>query len=682
MTPKHRPWGTRAIFVFTALQVLTIAPLWAQKAPLALSPPKLLTYAAPVYPPESQRVGRRGTVVLELDVAIDGSVSKVTVLKSTAVEFNAAAAAAGRRLRFSPARRDGVAITVRIRFQYRFEPDAGLERRGRARGLGSYNRRGWERAPSGFESLRGRVIERGTGRAVVAATVLIASLKRETLTDIEGRFAFGLLKSGTWKVLINGAEHRPVTKTVQIREGKTTTRSFRTNRRSYVMYKATAVAPPQPGEMARRSLTAGEIQRIPGVYGDAFKVVQNLPGVARAPAISGQIIVRGSAPGDTQINIEGVRVPILYHFGGLYSVVNTDILEGIDFFPGGYSVRYGRKTGGLLQARLKLAKDNAKWRGYVETNVFHTGLFLSGPLSEDIQLSIAARRSYIDVILNNALPEGTLPFTVAPRYWDYQLKLDWRISAKMDATALVLGSDDSLAAIIDRPPPGFGQANAAALFNTNFHGGLILLRMRGEGWKARTTLGLIRAGANVDLLGDFRFDVTNWQTTFRQDFQFGEGPVQLRTGLDMFVDPFRASILLPPQAADLGEGTEAQAGSRLLNQRATAVQPALWFDTVFRLRPDLEVVPGVRLDLFRGQNSGQTWLPRINVRWRVNPSWTLKAASGVLSQPPAVSDVVDRFGNPKLQPFYSWESALGVEGKVWDRLTVDIQVFHKQLWDM
>ena len=580
----------------------------AKKA-VAVEPPKLIQYVAPEYPPESRRARRAGAVILELDVSAKGAVSRVKVVQSTAEEFNAAAIEAAQRLTFKPARQGERAVPVRIRFRYKFSPDGQLWRRGRAQGLGRYGRRAWERAPAGFESLRGRVIERGTGRPVVAATVLIPQLKRETLTDVEGRFAFGLLKSGVWTLQVDGAQHRPKRVAVRIREGVTARQRVRVNRRSYVVYRATATAPPEPGEMARRSLTAGEIQRIPGVYGDAFKVVQNLPGVARPPAISGQIIVRGSAPGDTQINIEGVRVPLLYHFGGLYSVVNTDILEGIDFFPGGYAVRYGRKTGGLLQARLKLAKDNARWRGYVETNVFHTGIFLTGPITDDIQLSVAARRSYIDLVLDAVVPEGTLPFTVAPRYWDYQLKLDWRLSRNLDLTALVLGSDDSLAAIIDRPPPGFGQANAAALFNTNFHGGLVLLRMRGDGWTGRTTAGVIRAGANIDLLGEFRADLSNWQTTLRQDFVFGEGPLQLRTGLDMFVDPFNAQVLLPPQAADLGRGADADAGSRLLNQSATVFQPALWFDAVFRLWDDLEVVPGFRLDLFRGQNKGQTLLP-------------------------------------------------------------------------
>ncbi len=668
-----------------ALGPLTLAHGAAKQvgapAPIIV-PPKMVTYVTPVYPEALRKQSLRGTVELELDIGADGAVKKAKVVASAGPDFDAAATAAAMKLVFTAATRDGKPIPVRIRFRYRFAPALQINRRGRARGLGRYDRRAWERAPAGFESLNGRVLERGTGRPVAAATVLIPALKQETLTDVGGRFSFGLLKAGTHGVLVSGAEHKDRRFKVVVKDGRTTGQTFRVNRRSYVIYRATATAPPEPGEMSRRSISAEEIQRIPGVYGDAFKVVQNLPGVARPPAISGAIIVRGSAPNDTQVNIEGVRVPLLYHFGGLYSVVNTDILEGIDFYPGGYAVRYGRKTGGLLQARLKLPKDDAHWKGYVEANVFHAGFLVSGPISDDVQVTLSARRSYIDAILAAVVPDGVLPFTLAPRYWDYQAKVDWRINAKMDATLLMLGSSDALRAILDRPPPGFGDANAEISTTSGFHGAIALLRMRGDDWKGRTTLGVVRTSANVNILNDFRIDVTSWQTTLRQDFVFGSGPLQLRTGLDVFVDPFDAEVLLPPQAADLGEGADAEAGSRLLKMKATGVQPAVWFDAVFNLRRDLEVVPGIRLDLFRGQNKGQTMLPRINARYIHSEALTLKAATGILSQPPAVQDVVERFGNPELLPFRSWETAFGAEWKPHARVNLDVQVFHKRLWDM
>ena len=69
------------------------------------------------------------------------------------------------------------------------------------------------------------------------------------------------------------------------------------------------------------SVTSGEVGRIAGVSGDTVKVVQNLPGVARAPGGFGMLVVRGGDPADTRVYVDGMEVPLVFHFGGITSVI-------------------------------------------------------------------------------------------------------------------------------------------------------------------------------------------------------------------------------------------------------------------------------------------------------------------------------------------------------------------------
>src|SRR5262249_34674841 len=46
-------------------------------------------------------------------------------------------------------------------------------------------------------------------------------------------------------------------------------------------------------------------------------------------------------------------VPLIYHFGGLTSVLPTELLDKIDFYPGNFSARYGRVNGGIVDAKLR-----------------------------------------------------------------------------------------------------------------------------------------------------------------------------------------------------------------------------------------------------------------------------------------------------------------------------------------
>src|SRR5262249_37873692 len=69
-----------------------------------------------------------------------------------------------------------------------------------------------------------------------------------------------------------------------------------------------------------RSLDRAEIESVPGGLGDAIRPIESLPGVSRAPAFSGLIILRGSSPNDSQVFMDQAAVPLAFHFGGLAAV--------------------------------------------------------------------------------------------------------------------------------------------------------------------------------------------------------------------------------------------------------------------------------------------------------------------------------------------------------------------------
>ena len=72
----------------------------------------------------------------------------------------------------------------------------------------------------------------------------------------------------------------------------------------------------------------------------------------------GVIIVRGANPGDSGTYFDGVEIPLLYHFGGLTSVVNAEFLEDIAFYPGGFGAYYGRATAGIVADSVPEAEWN------------------------------------------------------------------------------------------------------------------------------------------------------------------------------------------------------------------------------------------------------------------------------------------------------------------------------------
>ena len=67
-------------------------------------------------------------------------------------------------------------------------------------------------------------------------------------------------------------------------------------------------------EETKQTLTRAELTTVPGTANDPLRVIQNLPGVARAPFGLGLLIVRGASPAETGVFIGGEPMPLLYHF--------------------------------------------------------------------------------------------------------------------------------------------------------------------------------------------------------------------------------------------------------------------------------------------------------------------------------------------------------------------------------
>ena len=191
---------------------------------------------------------------------------------------------------------------------------------------------------------------------------------------------------------------------------------------------------------------------MPGTFGDPVRVIQNLPGVARAPFVLGQLIVRGARADQTQTLFDGVEIPLLYHLGGGPSVVNAEFLDRVDFYPGGFGARYGRAVGGIVDvATRKGASDT--WHGSAKVDLLDAGFFVESPIAPGISIAAAARRSYVDTLLPFVLPQepqgGTL--LVLPRYWDYQVRAGLRRPRGSNPEehpssfyVMAFGSDDTL----------------------------------------------------------------------------------------------------------------------------------------------------------------------------------------------------------------------------------------------
>ena len=108
---------TRFIFIFTL--VLGLGAMVA-RADDALEPPVPVRTVPPHYPDTLKREGVAGVVSIKCTIDEKGNVTDPTVVKTTNEAFSAPAIEALSKWKFKPAKRGGVAVSIKITIPIQF----------------------------------------------------------------------------------------------------------------------------------------------------------------------------------------------------------------------------------------------------------------------------------------------------------------------------------------------------------------------------------------------------------------------------------------------------------------------------------------------------------------------------------------------------------------------------------
>lgn len=637
-------------------------PAEARK-PVLTKAPTVITPATPEYPAEARAQGLTASVTLQLVISEAGQVTDATVLTPAGHGFDEAALAAARQLAFSPAEVDGKPAAVRVEYRFDFTLS--------------------EPAPPAAEApapitLRGRVLEMGTRLPVAAAQVQVGT--RTAFTDADGRFALAV-PVGQVEVVVTGPAHARYAVKESILDGKVTEVTYWILRTA-VGDELVITGRREKREVSHETITAGEIRRIAGVSGDTVKVVQNLPGVARAPFGTGELVVRGGNPRDTRVYVDGLPVPQVFHFGGLTSVYSSELVKEVEFQAGNFGATSGRAIGGRVNLVTRDPGDRT--HAVADVNLYQATAFWEGRPSEDVGLALAVRRSYADYFIREALKhEDHGPgVSVAPRYYDLQGKLTWKLSPRDTLRLDAFGSSDRMV---------FTNLDTGELTNQS------VLKQENQFYKANLRLDhrfsedarlLLSAGGGweevVGQFGDHYLETDRvWNGTARAELRQRLRPgLELTLGADADWFP-QASVNVTAGTLDVpGQissgiahtGTPSRFSRTLHGVEAGAyaeasIQPVRW----------LRLVPGIRADVHRALES-LAWVdPRLAVRAELDERTALKGGVGLYHQAPPLPYMTPEWGNPKLKPEQAWQYSVGVERRVLPHLSLDAEVYYKRL---
>jgi TonB family protein len=656
----------------------------AAPVPVQITPPVLKKDEGAKYPETAlaDKVKDPAEVVLVLELDASGAVKSATVETGAGHGFDEAALEAAKSLVFEPALRNGQPIAAKIRHKYSFAPPPAV--------------------------ISGRITTRVRDTPIAGAQITAVAkdgTRKTTTTDVDGAFRIEGVAADTYTIRVDAAGFGPQSYEETVDPG--------TESRAEVRLERPDVAPPEPGiegpveevtvrgtrpprEVTKRTLEQRELSRIPGTNGDALRAIQNLPGVARPPGIAGLLIVRGAAPQETGTYVDGTLVPLIYHFGGLSSVIPTEMLDHIDFYPGNFSAYYGRHTGGVIDVGVRDPSVNKNPRGafppahdgvraLVQADLIDARTVVQGPLGNTgWTFAVAGRRSYIDVWLKPALEQLGSSVTTAPVYYDYQLMLqrDWD-KKRHNLRLFFFGSDDRLEILVR-------QVNASAPALTGSVG------LGTAFWRAQARyVGKLSDTTEVRLVGavgkdaiqlnvsDNFFLLSSYPVSGRAELSQRIAPgVRNNVGMDVLMVPYEVNLRLPPIPRP-GEPPAGPFGGRpplVVRETDSLYRPALFNEIEITPFKGTRIVPGVRLDYTK---ENRTWdvQPRVVVRQDLKsefPRTTLKGGLGRFANPPQPQETNSVFGVPGTRSIIANHYGFGGEQEITRNVEVSSEAFYRQ----
>ncbi|HEY0467680.1 MAG TPA: TonB family protein [Polyangiaceae bacterium] len=438
-----------------------------------------------------------------------------------------------------------------------------------------------------------------------------------------------------------------------------------------------------PREPTKHVIAAEEISRIPGTNGDAIRAIGNMPGVARPPGGDGMLIVRGSSPNDTAVFVDGTSIPMVYHFGGLSSVIPTEMLEKLDFYPGNFGPQYGRAMGGVVDVGVRSPRKD-HLGGLLQFDLVDGRLLIEGPISKSTRFMVAGRRSWLDAWLGAALKDSGVGVTKAPVYYDYQAMLEHDLSRQTTLRLFAFGADDRFKLMLNSPssndPAIGGDASQTSSFGR--------LQARVETRPSSTArissqLSVGREGQHVSV-GTLGFDLTLNSIDGRSDARLQLSPaITAVAGIDFQYLSYDVTWKAPPANFDSTQNTGPLFGrpSVELKGKGNVFRPAGY--AMLELTPvsGLKLFPGVRAD-YNTDTSSWTVDPRLGVRYDLHadfPRTTLKGGVGLYHQPPQPYQSIEPFGTKGVGSPSAIHTSFGIEQEISRPLELSVEGFYKDL---
>ena len=286
--------------------------------------------------------------------------------------------------------------------------------------------------PTGF--VKGKIIDINSQLPLAGANIIIKSTSIGTISDDDGYFSIKDIPNGNYSISVSYIGYKTVyLSDVWVRPNAYDFLNVKLEQSIIQIdditveenfFKKSLV-----NEFQSVSFNRDDMRRSPGSGQEITRIINTLPSVASVGENRQDMMVRGGGPTENGFIIDNIYIPSISHFqqadgrsNGPVGIINTDMVENLDFYSNGFSSKYGNKLSSFGDITYR-SGNREKNEGYGLLGMGGLGFLIEGPLTNKVSYITSFRMSYLDIIADAINASGGMP-----SYNDFQAKINYKPS--------------------------------------------------------------------------------------------------------------------------------------------------------------------------------------------------------------------------------------------------------------
>jgi hypothetical protein len=242
--------------------------------------------------------------------------------------------------------------------------------------------------------IRGFVYDKSNSEPVAFSNIVVKGTGIGAVASEEGYFVLNDVPAGEQVLQISFVGYETKEQTVEVKADRIVAVKVYIAQASEMLDDVVVNAERQARETkvltSVVSLDPKEIQRF-SVGGDAdiVKAIQVLPGVVTTGDQGGQLYIRGGAPIQNLILLDGMILYNPFHSIGFFSVFDADIVRSADVYSGGFSAEYGSRNSAVMDIQTRDG-NRKKFSGKVSASTYMAKALIETPIGKPNENGLAS----------------------------------------------------------------------------------------------------------------------------------------------------------------------------------------------------------------------------------------------------------------------------------------------------